>query len=28
VRWGFTLVAVAMMVTVLTLRLLGETVRI
>jgi hypothetical protein len=28
VRWGFTLVAVAMMVTVLSLRLLGETVRI
>ncbi len=25
-RWGFTLVAVAMMVTVLTLRLLGQTV--
>ena len=26
VRWGFTLVAVAMMITVLTLRLLGQTV--
>ena len=26
VRWGFTLVAVAMMVTVLTLRLLGQSV--
>ncbi len=25
-RWGFTLVAVAMMVTVLTLRLLGQTI--
>jgi hypothetical protein len=25
-RWGFTLVAVAMMITVLTLRLLGETI--
>ncbi len=25
-RWGFTLVAVAMMITVLTLRLLGQTV--
>ena len=24
-RWGFTVVAVAMMVTVLTLRLLGQT---
>jgi len=26
VRWGFTLVAVAMMITVLTLRLLGQSV--
>jgi hypothetical protein len=26
VRWGFTLVAVAMLVTVMTLRLLGQTV--
>jgi hypothetical protein len=26
-RWGFTLVAEAMMITVLTLRLLGQTVR-
>ena len=26
-RWGFTLVAVAMMMTVLTLRLLGQTIR-
>lgn len=26
-RWGFTLVAVAMMITVLTLRLLGQTIR-
>jgi len=25
-RWGFTLVAVAMMITVLTLRLLGQTI--
>jgi hypothetical protein len=27
-RWGFTVIAVAMMVTVLTLRLLGQTVNI
>ena len=27
VRWGFTLVAVAMLVTVLTLRLLDQTIR-
>jgi hypothetical protein len=26
-RWGFTLVAVAMMITVLALRLLGQTIR-
>ncbi len=26
VRWGFTVVAVAMMITVLTLRLLGQTI--
>jgi hypothetical protein len=25
-RWGFTIVAAAMMVTVLTLRLLGQTI--
>ena len=27
-RWGFTVVAVAMMITVLTLRLLGQTISI
>ena len=27
-RWSFTVVAVAMMVTVLTLRLLGQTIKI
>ena len=26
-RWGFTVVAIAMMVTVLTLRLLGQTIK-
>ena len=26
-RWGFTVVAVAMMITVLTLHLLGQTIR-
>jgi hypothetical protein len=25
-RWGFTIVAVAMLITVLTLRLLGQTI--
>jgi hypothetical protein len=25
-RWGFTIIAVAMLVTVLTLRLLGQTI--